>query len=169
MRIKIKLKHTFCKPQKNGDWYDLSCAEEVVMMSPIAEILKKHNDTKFRKVIFHQQLIDLGIAMQLPKGYEAIVAPRSSTFKHFGVTQTNSIGVIDNKYCGDNDWWKFSALAFRDSKIKPKDRICQFKIQLSQDATTWQKIKWMFSKRVKFIEVEHLGNPDRGGFGGTGK
>ena len=121
----------------NGDWIDLRAAEEVTM---------KAGDFK---------LISLGIAMQLPDGYEAHVAPRSSTYKNFGIIQTNSLGIIDNSYCGDNDMWKFPAYAMRDTIIHKNDRICQFRIVKNQPP-------------IIFEEVKTLGNKDRGGWGSTG-
>lgn len=121
-----------------SDWIDLRAAEDVEM---------KAGDFK---------LIPLGIAMQLPKGYEAIVAPRSSTLKNFGITQTNSIGVIDETYCGDNDQWYFPAEAKRDTVIHAGDRICQFRIFEHQP-------------QLVFEPVSALGNNDRGGIGSTGK
>lgn len=122
---------------ENGDWIDLRAAETVSMMA---------GDFK---------LISLGISMKLPEGYEAHVVPRSSTFKKWGILQTNSMGVIDNSYCGENDIWRFPALAMRDTIIEEGDRICQFRI-----------VKKM--EDVEFIEVEHMDNVDRGGFGSTG-
>ena len=106
--------------------------------------------------------------MDLPHGFEAIVAPRSSTPKNFGFIVPNSIGVIDNSYCGDNDQWKCPALFFGEGEVNRGDRICQFRIQLSQKATFWDKLKWFFSDGFEFIEVEQLGAVDRGGFGSTG-
>ena len=122
---------------KNGDWIDLRAAETVSMMA---------GDFK---------LISLGISMKLPEGYEAHVVPRSSTFKKWGVLQTNSMGVIDNSYCGENDIWRFPALAMRDTVIEEGDRICQFRIVKKMDA-------------VSFKTVEHMEDVDRGGFGSTG-
>lgn len=122
---------------EQGDWIDLRAAESVEM---------RQGDFK---------LIPLGIAMQLPEGYEANVVPRSSTFKNFGIIQTNSYGVIDNSYCGDNDQWFFPAFAMRDTCIKKNDRICQFRIVKKQPD-------------FELEEVEHLDNPDRGGHGSTG-
>ena len=101
------------------------------------------------------RLIRLGIGMILPDGYEAHVVPRSSTFQKFGILQTNSMGVIDQAYCGDGDEWKFPALAMRDTVIHVGDRICQFRICAHQPA-------------IVFNEVSHLGSTDRGGFGSTG-
>lgn len=102
------------------------------------------------------RLISLGIAVQLPKGYEAHVVPRSSTFKNFGLIQTNHMGVIDESYCGDHDEWKVPVMAVRDTCIHVNDRICQFRIMKHQP-------------ELKFEEVEHLDGCDRGGFGTTGK
>ena len=121
-----------------GDWIDLRCAEDVELKAG------------------EYKLIPLGVAMQLPKGYEAIIAPRSSTFKNFGIILTNSIGVIDESYCGDNDQWHFPAFALRDAKIKRNDRICQFRIIEHQPT-------------VKLVKTEILGNPDRNGIGSTGR
>ena len=93
--------------------------------------------------------------MQLPAGYEAHIAPRSSSFKNWGILQTNSIGIIDNSYCGNNDQWLMSVYATRDTIINQNDRICQFRIVKNQEP-------------VEFITVEHLDNSDRGGYGSTG-
>ena len=125
-------------PISKGDWIDLRAAATVEM---------KAGEFK---------LIPLGVAMQLPAGYEAHVCPRSSTFKNFGVIQTNSTGIIDNSYCGDNDQWFFPAFAMRDTVIKENDRICQFRIMEIQP-------------QINFVTVETLGNEDRGGHGSTGK
>ena len=121
-----------------SDWIDLRAAEEVEM--------KKG---EFR-------LIPLGVAMELPQGYEAHVIPRSSTFKNFGILQVNSMGLIDESYCGDDDQWFFPALAVRDTTIRVNDRICQFRIEKHQPA-------------VHFEEMERLSANNRGGFGSTGK
>jgi dUTP pyrophosphatase len=100
-------------------------------------------------------LISLGVSMELPKGYEAHVYPRSSTFKNFGVMQVNSVGVIDNSYNGDNDIWRYPCIAMRDTVIHKNDRICQFRIVENQE-------------KVEFEEVEFLGNKDRNGIGSSG-
>ena len=121
-----------------GDWIDLRCAKETVLKAG------------------EFALIPLGVAMQIPKGYEALMVPRSSTFKHFGVIQTNSMGVIDESYCGDNDQWHFPAYTLRDTVIHVNDRICQFRIIKHQP-------------EIEFQEVDILGNLDRGGIGSTGK
>ena len=103
-----------------------------------------------------EALIPLGVAMELPKGFRADLSPRSSTFKNWGVLQTDHCGVIDNSYCGDNDIWMFPALATRDVFIEKNSRICQFRIQ--------QKMQY-----VSFETVDNLGNPDRKGFGSSGR
>jgi len=101
-------------------------------------------------------LVPLGVAMQLPKGYEANAVPRSSTFKHYGIIQTNSFGVIDESYAGNSDEWFFPAYALRDGKISRGDRICQFRINKKM-------------KKIKFKLVEVLFGLNRGGHGSTGK
>ena len=138
--IKIKY-HNDIRPLEildNGDWIDLRAAEDVN--------LEKGD---FR-------LISLGVSMKLPEGYEAHIVPRSSTFKHWGIIQANHMGVIDNSYCGDNDIWKFPAIATRDAVIYKNDRICQFRIMKKQPC-------------VRFDTVELLNGPDRGGFGSSGR
>ena len=120
-----------------SDWIDLRAAEDVTM---------KAGEFK---------LIPLGIAMQLPEGYEAHIVPRSSTFKNYGVIQTNHMGVIDETYCGDTDQWMFPAYATRDTEIKANDRICQFRIIEHQPT-------------LVFDEADTLSADSRGGFGSTG-
>jgi dUTP pyrophosphatase len=106
--------------------------------------------------------------MKLPKGFEAIVAPRSSTFSKYKILQANSLGIIDSSYSGNEDEWKFPAIAFEDVAIDSNTRICQFRIQLSQKATVWQKLKWLLSSGIKIVEVDNLDDNNRGGFGSTG-
>ena len=136
---------------KKGEWIDLYVPEYGGLVLK-AGVMK---------------LIDLGIAMKLPEGFEAIIAPRSSTPGRHKIMLANSIGIIDNSYCGNNDRWKFCAYALCDTLISGGDRICQFRIQLSQKATIWQKLKWLFCSGVELIEVESLESPDRGGIGST--
>lgn len=102
------------------------------------------------------KLIPLGVAMELPKGYEAHVVPRSSTFKNYGVLQVNSCGIIDGSYCGDDDMWRMPVYATRDTVIQKNDRICQFRIVENQP-------------KIEFQQVASLENANRGGFGSTGK
>lgn len=152
---KIKIKYINNEIERieriqKGCWIDLRAAEDV--------ILKKGDSV----------LVNLGVAMEIPVGYEAILVPRSSTFKNYGIIQTNSEGVIDGfstnengdiiqgtGYCGDNDIWRMPIYATRDTMIHKNDRICQFRIQKKQPD-------------IEFVEVEHLENEDRGGFGSTG-
>lgn len=173
MKIKIKVKRInknleLPKIIDKGDWIDLRASKSVSMIAPQAGTLQKNAERSFRNVELTNAPIPLGVAMQLPKGFEAVVLPRSGTFKNFGIILANSQGVIDNSYCGDNDEWKFQAIALRDTEIKEGDRICQFRIQLSQKATMWQKLKWLLSSGVEIVEVDSLDNPNRGGFGTTG-
>ncbi len=138
--IKIKYFSDVEKIRKidKGDWIDLRAAETVSL---------KRGEYK---------LIPLGVGMILPQGYEAHIVPRSSTFKNFGIIQTNHMGVIDESYCGDNDQWQFPAFALRDTVINKNDRICQFRIVRKQP-------------EIEFEITESLSDASRGGFGSTGK
>jgi len=124
--------------ENKSDWFDLRSAENISL---------KAGEFK---------LISLGVSMELPEGYEAYVIPRSSTYKTFGIIQTNHLGLIDEIYKGNNDIWKYPALAMRDTEIKINDRICQFRIQKKMPTVT-------------FDEVDDLENENRGGFGSTGR
>lgn len=121
-----------------SDWIDLRASEEIVM---------KKGEFK---------LIPLGVAMELPPGYEAHIVPRSSTYKNYGIIQVNHMGVVDESYCGDHDQWYMPALAMRDTRIHVNDRICQFRIMEHQPG-------------IQFEETAVLSQPDRGGFGTTGR
>lgn len=138
----IRIKYLSDKVDKlekitKGDWIDLRAAEDITLKAG-----------EFR-------LIPLGVAMQLPEGYEAHIVPRSSTFKNFGIIQTNHQGVVDSSYCGDNDQWYMPSYALRDTQIHANDRICQFRIMENQP-------------EIIFEETQELGAPDRGGIGSTG-
>ena len=141
---KIRIKYFTDKIEKldyidgKSDWIDLRASEEVEL---------KAGDFK---------LIPLGVAMQIPEGFEGHLAPRSSTFKTWGLIQTNSVGVIDCSYCGDDDMWRMPVYATRDTVIHVNDRVAQFRIIENQP-------------KIVFEEVESLGNDSRGGFGSTGK
>ena len=139
MRIRVKEITEGCMPQalEQGDWVDLKAACDVVMFEG------------------EYAVIPLGIAVELPEGYEAHIAPRSSTFKRYGVLCANSFGIIDNAYCGDGDQWGFPAYATRRTEIPKGARVCQFRVVESQPA-------------LEIERVESLGNADRGGFGSTG-
>jgi len=144
MTQKIKIKYISDKIDKltyvdgKSDWIDLRASEDVDF---------KAGEWK---------LIPLGIAIALPEGYEAHVVPRSSTYKNYGLIQTNHMGVIDCSYCGDNDQWFVPMYAMRDTHVGVNERICQFRIIENQP-------------RIEFEEVDHLSDVDRGGFGSTGK
>lgn len=120
-----------------GDWIDLRCAQDMELKAG------------------EYKLVPLGVAIQLPKGYEAHIVPRSSTFKNFGIIMTNHMGIVDCTYCGDNDQWHMPVYALRDTVLAFNDRICQFRIMENQP-------------ELLVEEVEELGNEDRGGFGSTG-
>lgn len=120
-----------------GDWCDLRAAENVVLKAG------------------EHRLISLGVGMILPSGYEAHIAPRSSTYKKWGIILANHVGVVDESYCGEEDVWMASVIALRDTEIKVNDRICQFRIMEKQP-------------KLNFIEIEHLSDESRGGFGSTG-
>lgn len=100
-------------------------------------------------------MIPLGVAMEIPVGWKADVFPRSSTFKNWGLIQTNSVGKIDQSYSGDEDEWKLPVYATRDGVIEKYDRVCQFELTRKQP-------------KIAFKTVESLNNPNRGGFGSTG-
>lgn len=171
MKIKCKTNYTLPSIIKKGDWIDLYVAEDVTMSGPYATTLHRKKDVENNKrdVVFDYKLISLGVAMKLPSGFEAMVLPRSSTFKNFGITLVNSEGVIDESFCGNDDVWKFGALAFKDTIISAGTRIAQFRIQLSQKANFWQKLKWLLSSRIKIVRVDSLSDVNRGGIGSTGK
>ena len=140
MKIRIKYFEKDLVPVEKiakGDWIDLRAAEDLEL---------KAGDFRY---------IRLGVGMILPEGYEAHVAPRSSTFKNFGILVANSVGVVDNSYCGEEDEWRLPALAMRDTVIRKNDRICQFRIVEKQP-------------ELEFEVVEHLKEESRGGFGSTG-
>lgn len=168
--IKVLVKDDVCSPQVtiDGDWIDLKASRDIYLEAPQADILHQKGGKKARNVYFKYELADLGVAIKLPAGYEAIVAPRSSSFKNWGILQTNSIGVIDGNYCGNDDVWKFPMFMTEDGLIKKGNRICQFRIQLSQKATVWQKIKWLFTSGVEIEYVSSLDDSNRGGIGSTG-
>lgn len=139
-RIKVKYHVDGLEPISQAhdfEWVDLRCAENVEL---------KKGEFKY---------IDLGVSIALPTGYEAILAPRSSTFKNYGIIQTNSIGVIDHLYRGNEDKWMMPVYATRDTVIHKNDRICQFRMQECQPP-------------LNIIEVDNMEDESRGGLGSTG-
>ena len=144
MEAKVKIKYHVKELEKlryidgKSDWIDLRVAENVSMKQG------------------EYRLISMGISVEIPKGYEMFIVPRSSAYKNFGILQTNAMGVVDESFCGDNDIIHMPILAMRDTEIHINDRIGQFRLMPHQP-------------EVHFIEVDHLDNEDRGGFGTTGK
>ena len=147
MALEIKVREIVegCMPEsiEVGDWIDLKTACDVDIHV-------------YREDGHWHGMIPLGIAMELPEGYEAHIVPRSSTYKAWGLMMTNSMGVIDNSYCGDDDEWQFPYVAERDVFIPKGTRIAQFRIVENQP-------------EIKFVKVDSLDNPNRGGFGSTGR
>lgn len=156
MKIYIKYHDDNCKISSFGNWIDLKASEDVQ--------LKK----------FENKLISLGVSMKLPKHFQGNIVPRSGTYNKYNIIQANHYGVIDgpdfesNGYSGNNDIWKFNAIALKDTKINKGDRICQFEIKPSMKAPWYVKLKWLFTSKINFIEVEDLKSKNRGGFGHTG-
>lgn len=176
MKIKVKVLTEGCMPIiiKKGDWIDLYAAETIELKAPqsgtLKEVTNEHGVvSRVRNVELIPTLIPLGVAMKLPKGFEALILPRSSTPGKFGIIEANSSAVIDNSYCGNGDEWRFCAASIRQTTILKGQRICQFRIQLSQKATFWQKLRWLFSSKIELVRVNELSNNNRGGFGTTGK
>jgi len=157
MKIYIKYHNPKCKIKSFGNWIDLKSAESVDL----------------EKLEF--KLISLGVSMKLPKFYQANIVPRSSTYMKFGIIQTNHYGVIDGPdnysdgYSGNEDIWKFPAIALRNTSIIEGDRICQFEIKPTMQAPWYIKLRWLFDNKIKFIEVLDLKSNNRGGFGSSGK
>lgn len=157
MKILVKYHNENCKIEKHGNWIDLKSSETVT-------ITKLEN-----------KLISLGVSVKLPKYYQANIVPRSGTFKKYKIIQTNHYGVVDgpdktsNGYSGNDDIWKFNALAFEDTTIGEGERICQFEIRPIMSAPWYIKLKWIFDNKINIIEVSDLKSPNRGGFGSTGK
>lgn len=138
MNIKVKYHNPKCELVRKGDWIDCKSAVNITYPEGISF------------------LIPLGFSCKLPDGYEAHLLPRSSTFKRYGIIMTNSLGVIDSSYSGQNDIWGFPAYSLRAGKISVGDRIAQFRI-----------VKKM--PEISVESVDHLDGENRGGFGSTGK
>ncbi|MEO2508051.1 deoxyuridine 5'-triphosphate nucleotidohydrolase [Clostridium paraputrificum] len=153
MKIRIKYFEESTKLKKiaKGNWIDVYANKDVFV---------KVNE---------RAMIPLGFALELPRGWEAHLAPRSSTFKTWGIIQTNSVGVVDDTYIGDNDQWHMPVYCLegkgtelidgeeiKGTWIRKGDKIAQFRIM-------------EVMPEIEFYEVESFGNSDRGGFGSTGK
>ena len=176
MKLKIKVFEITkgCMPEiiEQGEWVDLKLAETTHLMPPQAGTLKKKQEQlqtlSYRNVTAEVTYLPLGVAMELPKGFEAHILSRSSTPKKLGIVEANSQGIVDYDYNAETDEWKFPAIAIRETTIEKGTRICQFRIQLSQKATFWQKLKWLFSNGIELVQVDGLNNEARSGFGSTG-
>lgn len=155
LKLRVKYHNKNCKFESFGNWIDLKSAENVEL---------KRNEFK---------LISLGFSCKLPKYFQANIVPRSSTFIKYNITQHNHYGVIDGPdktsdgYSGNNDIWKFGAIAHKKTQIKEGDRICQFEIRPQMNAPFWAKLKWLFCSGIKIIEVADLKSNNRGGFGSS--
>jgi dUTP pyrophosphatase len=156
MKILIKYHNNICKIEKHGNWIDLKSAENV----------------NFKK--FEFKLISLGVSIKLPKYYQANIVPRSGTYNKYNLIQSNHYGVVDGPdnvsdgYSGNEDVWKFGAIALNDTSITEGDRICQFEIRPTMNAPWYIKLKWIFDNKIKIIEVSDLKFNSRGGFGSSG-
>ena len=137
MKINVKAL-SGCEPEQHGDWIDLKASEDIIYLK--GEVIT----------------VNLGVCIELPEGYEAHLLPRSSTFKKYDVIMVNSMGIIDNAYCGDNDWWKIQFYALNSGYISKGDRIAQFRVMPVQE-------------NITINQVMSLKNPDRGGIGSTGR
>lgn len=156
LKVLIKYHNPNCRITRKGMWWDCRSSERYMI---------RKNESK---------LIELGFSCKLPKWYQGNVVPRSGTFSNYGVIQLNHYGVIDGPekdtigYSGNGDIWKFNAYAFKNTIIEEGDRICQFEIRLSANAPWYEKLRWLFVSGFEFIEVDDLGNKNRGGFNSTG-
>lgn len=174
LKIKVKVLTEGCMPviSENGDWIDLRSAINVTIPAPQADVLKRKTiegeRVGHRDVEIPTYYIPLGVAMQLPKGFEAIIDSRSSGPKKLKIFIPNGQGIVDNTYNGDKDEWNYICSPMEATSIKKGDRICQFRIQLSQKATFWQKLKWFLCSGVELVRVGSLNNENRGGLGSSG-
>lgn len=158
MKLKIKIKEITegCMPEiiEQGDWIDLKLAEDVRFTG---------SEVQSRKIKY----LPLGIAMELPKGFEAYILPRSSTPNKWNIEVANSQAIIDGSYNGNDDEWNLITKAFKATEIPKGTRICQFRIMPKMNAGILTKLKWLFSNGVEFIKVDNLNNDNRGGIGST--
>lgn len=170
LTIKIKRFNTQFDPQINakGDWIDLRANKTVKLTAPQSGRQHQVENEKVRDVSASVTYIPLGVAMKLPSGFEAWVISRSGTPEKENIIMANSFGLIDQTYHGNNDEWKYPAIALDNTTIEEGDRICQFRIFPSQFASVWQKLKWLFTSGVKLEFVSNLEGENRGGFGHSG-
>ena len=168
LKIKVKVLTKGCMPviNENGDWVDLKSAININIPAPQSYALKRKTvegeRISYRNVEIPTYYIPLGVAMQLPQGFEAIIDSRSGSPKKLGLFIPGGQGVVDNIYNGNDDQWHYVCSPLRKTTIEAGDRICQFRIQLSQKATMWQKIKWLLSSGIELVEVDDLKGTNRG-------
>lgn len=179
MQIKIKLFDGQVMPEmiNKGRWIDIRANANVTINGPLVEktISPRTGNEKYVCKI-DNAMIPLGIAVKAPKGFECLIVPRSSTYKKTKTILSNSVGIIDGVtyrgsigYNGNDDQWWYNAIALSTCHIAKGDRIAQFRIMPSQDATFWQKLRWLFSGKPKLVQVDNLDETNRGGFGSTDK
>ncbi|ABG85823.1 dUTP diphosphatase [Clostridium perfringens] len=150
IRIKYFDNATKLKKITKGNWIDIYANKDIFVKCG------------------ERAMVPLGFALELPEGWEGHLAPRSSTFKTWGIIQTNSVGVVDDTYIGDNDQWHMPVYCLQGKDIESEngeevkgtwirkgDKIGQFRIM-------------EVMPEIEFEEVESFGNKDRGGFGTTG-
>lgn len=170
LKIKVKVLTDGCMPSisENGDWIDLRAAKDIIVKAAQAGVQYQQDNEKYRDVHIPVYYIPLGVAMELPKGFEAIIASRSSGPKRLKLFIPSGQGVVDYVYKGNKDEWHYVSAPMSNVNIIRGERICQFRIQLSQKATMWQKLKWLFSSGIELVKVDNLSEDNRGGLGSTG-
>lgn len=172
LKIKVKVLTEGCMPEINekGDWIDLKAAKDIKLNAAQSKNIKRNIEEgkSYRGTELNTYYIPLGVAIKMPEGFEAIIASRSSGPRKLGIFIPNGIGIVDYSYSGNSDEWNYIASPMRDTTISKGDRICQFRIQLSQKATILQKLKWLLSSGVQLVKVSNLSDNNRGGLGSTG-
>jgi len=183
MKINIKYHSKVNKIIQNGNWIDLFPKKKYYFKAPRINWNDTPDKNYDQTVIFDHKLIELDFSMKLPKHFEANVVPRSSLFMKKGIMQGNHIGIIDGGtnpskgidftdkvymgYTGNEDKWKFVAVAFKKVTIQPNEPICQFSIKPSMNAPWWIKLKWLFTSKIEFVKVDNLDDINRDGFGSS--
>jgi dUTP pyrophosphatase len=169
MKILVKYHCPQCIIEQHGNWIDLKSAEDVEitnedfdksMFTPIGKEIGKDNTYIYKS-------ISLGVYMDVPNNFEAYIIPKRYTFRDFGMLQGNSFIVIEGDHSWNKHVWEFPAIFLKPSIIRKGDRICQFSIRPSMNASWLDKLKWIFTK-IQFVDVDSLSDTNRGGFGSSG-
>lgn len=170
LKVKVKVLTEGCMPTiiDNGDWIDLKAAKDMEIKAAQAGVQYQEGGEKYRDVHINTSYIPLGVAIKLPEGFEALINSRSSGPSKLKLFIPSGQGVVDNSFSGNDDQWHYVVAPMSNAHIKKGDRVCQFRIQLSQKASVWQKIKWLFSSGIELVEVDNLSDNSRGGLGSTG-